>query len=566
MKEWEKLTPGGLILEAGSSMKYKTGDWRSQKPILDRTEVARCNYFCPAGENILEYLLLAGEGRYADAWRLIVEDNPLPGICGRVCPHPCETDCNRKDFGGVITVHLVERFLSDRAARDAYKLPPPKEKKSKRIAVVGSGPAGLSCAYHLARMGYPVTIFDANDKLGGMMRLIPSYRLPRDVLDREIKNIENQGVKIETKKKLGDTLTWNELKSFDAIFLGVGQSQSMRLKIPGEESDMVWPGIEFLARIDRGERPAIGKKVCVIGGGNTAMDAARTARRLGSDVTILYRRTREEMPANDEEIEEALDEGIKIEYLVAPIEIRTQNGLVVEIRLQRMQLGEPDKSGRRRPVPISGSEFTMPCDTVIPALGQSADLKFLGETIKHESSRIFINEADQTSDQKVFAGGDVATGFGTVTHAVGSGKRAALAIDRYLRNVPLGEFPALERNVTSQKRDVNSLVVKATEDLNVYCVEESTRPMQIQIPPGTRIKSFNEVNQGLTEDAILKEARRCFTCGTCKDCLVCYICCPDSSVKVKKGRVEEINLEYCKGCGICAFMCPTKSIHMEQEG
>lgn len=209
MKEWEKLAQGGLILEAGSSMKYKTGDWRSQKPVLDRQDVARCNYYCPAGENTLAYLALTGEKKYEEAWRLIMEENPLLGICGRVCPHPCESDCNRGNYGGAIAIHNIERFLADKAVKEGYKLPLIKEKKSKRVAVVGSGPAGLSCAYHLARMGYQVTLFESNDKPGGMMRLIPSYRLPREVLDREIATIANQGVKIETRKKLGANLSWN---------------------------------------------------------------------------------------------------------------------------------------------------------------------------------------------------------------------------------------------------------------------------------------------------------------------------------------------------------------------
>jgi len=555
------LPPSAISL--GSTRYNKTGSWRSQRPrYLNKTPP--CDYYCPAGEDIVAYLALTAHGKFEEAWRLIMQENPMPGITGRVCPHPCETDCSRKVLGGSIAIHCIERFLSDKAAKEGYTLPFPKEKKSKRVAVVGSGPAGLSCAYHLARMGYPVTIFEANDKPGGMMRLIPSYRLPREVLDGEIKTIEAQGVKIETGERLGEKLKWDDLKKYEAIFIGVGQSQSMRLKIPGEESRNVIPGIDFLARIDRGERPAIGKKVAVVGGGNTAMDAARTARRLGSEVIILYRRTREEMPANDEEIEEALDEGIRIEYLVAPVEIMAKSGKVAEIKCIHMKLGEPDASGRKRPEPIPGSEFVMPCDTVIPALGQSADLRFLRETIKYEPGRIFINEADQTSDQKVFAGGDVATGFGTVTHAVGSGKKAALAIDRFLRNVPLGEFPPLNRNISANPREKEPIVIKP-EDLNMAYVEEIPRPAQVQLPPDARVRNFDEVNRGLEDDDAALEALRCFSCGTCKECDNCLIFCPDVSVLRGKDSPYEFDYEYCKGCGICAEECPTKAIKMVEE-
>jgi 2-oxoacid:acceptor oxidoreductase delta subunit (pyruvate/2-ketoisovalerate family) len=550
----------------GTTLYNKTGTWRYIRPLYVN-KTPPCNYNCPAGEDIVAYVALAAEGRYEEAWQLIMEENPLPGICGRVCPHFCEDDCNRKVYGGTIAIHEIERFLADRAVQEGYRLPPPSPFPAcggGRIAVVGSGPAGLSCAYHLARMGYAVTIFEASDKLGGMMRLIPEYRLPREVLDREIATIIEQGVKIETGQKLGENLSMNELRKFDVVFIAVGQSQSIELKIPGEDASMVLPGITFLAKFDRGEKVKIGQKVVVIGGGNTAMDAARTARRLGSNVAILYRRTRAEMPANDEEIEEALAEGIKVEYLVSPVEIKTRQGKMYKLTCVRMELGEPDESGRRRPVPIPGSEFTIACDTVIPALGQVADLSFLTSAVKHERGRIEISEAGRTTDDRVFAGGDVATGYGTVTHAVGSGKRAALAIDRFLRGEEISEFPPLDRNVSARPRAVDSTVVKP-EDINLDYFEEIPRPAQPQIPPKVRVKNFAEVNLGFSEETLREEAVRCFSCGTCNECDNCLIFCPDAAVLRSENTAYVFNYDYCKGCGVCSEECPRDVIVMEEE-
>ncbi|MBC8249369.1 MAG: FAD-dependent oxidoreductase, partial [Anaerolineales bacterium] len=426
-----------LPMSLGTTLVNKTGSWRYIRPLyLDRTPP--CNHNCPAGADVVGYLALIKEGRYEEAWELIKQENPFPGVCGRVCPHPCESECNRGELGGAIAIHTMERFLADWAARNekrGTRDESPVTHSSSLVAVIGSGPAGLSCAYHLARRGYPVTVFEALPVAGGMMRVgIPEYRLPRQVLDQEIADIEALGVEIKTGMRLGDNLPMSELDGYDAIFIAVGLQKSRKLNVPGEDAEGVIPGLEFLKRVNSGEEVRGGPRVAVIGGGNTAIDAARSALRLGSEVTILYRRSRAEMPAIADEIEEALAEGVNIRYLTAPVELLTEKGRVTGLKCVRMELGMPDESGRRRPLPIAGSEFTIKADTVIPAIAQEADLSFLQLPtsnlqlpVEVEQGRIAINDAGATTRPGIFAGGDVATPFGTVAHAVGSGKRAALA-------------------------------------------------------------------------------------------------------------------------------------------
>lgn len=548
-----------------STLYNKTGSWRYMRPLYVN-KTPPCNAACPAGEDIVMYLQLTAQGRYAEAWETIVRENPFPGVCGRVCPHPCESECNREHLGGAIAIHCQERFLADYAAAHDLGLPMPDvPQRGEHVAVVGAGPAGLSCAYHLRRMGYQVTVFDAGDKPGGMMRLIPEYRLPKEVLEREIAAIVATGVEVKTGVRLGVDVSLDDLKDYAAVFLAVGQSRSRRLGVPGEEATDVLPGIDFLARVARGQRVGLGEKVAVIGGGNTAMDAARTARRLGADVTIFYRRSRAEMPAIDEEVNEALDEGVRIEFLRAPVAVLTEDGRVRGLRLTEMELGAPDESGRRRPLPVAGSEYEVACDTVIPALGQVADLSFLDAEVKSERGRIITDEKAATTRPPIFAGGDVATGFGTVTAAVGSGKRAALAIDCFLRGVER-TFPDLAQNVQAAPRPHDAAVVRF-EDLNTAYFEEEPRPRQEQRPAAERVTTFEEVNLGYGEDAALAEAQRCFSCGTCNECDNCLIFCPD--VAVLRGPSDDepfvFNYDYCKGCGICVSECPRHAISFEEE-
>ena len=555
-----------MAASLASTLYNKTGSWRYMRPLyVDKTPP--CNDACPAGEDIVGYLDLIRQGRYREGWELIMQENPFPGVCGRVCPHPCESQCNRTELGGAIAIHVQERFLADWAHERGLKVIPSvsPDPSTPSVAVVGSGPAGLSCAYQLAGKGYPVTVFEAQDKPGGMVRLIPECRLPHQVLDYEIAAIESLGVKIRTGVQLGRDLWLDDLQDYQAIFLAVGQSLSRNLGMSDEDAAGVLHGIELLRRLDQGDKPGLGSRVAVIGGGNTAIDAARSACRLGAEVSILYRRSRHEMPAIEEEIEEALEEGVQIEYLVAPVEVLVKEGKVSGLKCTKMELGEPDESGRRRPIPVPGSEYTIEADTVVPALGQVADLSFLRKDIRAERERIVIDDSGATTCLPIFAGGDVATGYGTVTHAVGSGKRAALAIDRLLRGETLEGFPPLDRNVHAVPRDVDPTVV-GFEDLNLVYFEEVPRPRQARAPAEERVKDFDEVNRGFDEEVAVAEAARCFSCGTCNQCDNCLIFCPDVAV-LRDGdeRPYVFDYDYCKGCGICVVECPRRAISFEEE-
>jgi len=552
-KDWEKLLPGAVIVEPGCSERTETGSWRYARPIYEN-KVPPCNYECAAGVDVQKFLDLAKQGRFEEACKVIKESNPFPSVCGRVCYHPCEEECNRGEFDEPLAVHNVERFVGDyRLRKDlaAVEMNIRKQRSPFKVAIVGSGPAGLSCAYHLARLGHQVTVFEALPVVGGMLAVgIPSYRLPKDVVKREVECIKAHGVEIRTNTRIKNL---EELQGYDAVFLATGATKSIKLGIPGEDAVGVYHGIDFLKAVNFGEKVEIGKRVVVIGGGNTAIDCARTILRTGSSVTLLYRRSRDEMPATSEEVEEALAEGVKMQFLTAPKTVVTNQGKVVGIECLKMSLGEPDASGRRRPIPIKGSEFKLEVDTIIAAVGQRSDLSYLAENLELRNDYILIDEMGQTSRPGVFAGGDAAAGVPQrVVNAIGSGNRAAIAIDRYLRgeSLPSRESPH---------------VVKYGE-LNLEYFTPAPRIVMPHLPLAKRVKNFEEVNKGYTKEMSISEADRCFSCGVCNSCDNCWLFCPDMAVHKLSDKKYEIDLDHCKGCGICINECPRAAMRMIEEG
>ncbi len=490
---------------------------------IDKRDRPPCVLTCPSGINVQGYVALIRSGKYEEALSLIWQNLPLPGVLGRICPHPCEKECNRKDLDEPIAICELKRFVADRV-----KSPPAlkkEETREEKVAIVGSGPAGLTAAAYLSLKGYRVTIFEALPVAGGMLYTgIPSYRLPKEVLSEEIETIRSLGVEIKTNTRLGSDLTIDDLfkEGYRSVFLGVGAHLDQKLNIPGEDHPMVLPGVVFLSKANLDQKVEIGRKVAVIGGGNVAVDAARSALRLGAEeVTILYRRTREEMPAYEEDIEEAEEEGIRFQYLAAPVEICHRDGKITSIRCIRMELGEPDASGRRRPIPIQGSEFTLEVDTVIPAIGQRPDLSLL-KGMEIETTPQGTLKVDpvtfETSMKGVFAGGDAVSGPSIAIEAVAAGKEAAISIDRYLRGLDLREG-----------RERPSFKKASLEE--IYSGQpRAPRVRMAKIPLEERRRTFSEVKKGFTEEEARAEALRCLDCGLCSECLQCLAICKAGAI------------------------------------
>ncbi len=519
----------------------KTGSWRYSRPVHEE-KMPPCNKACPAGNNIQGFISLIRDEKPLDAWRLIKETSPLPGVCGRVCPHPCEQECNRGKYDEAMSIHALERLVADYAFEEKISEEPGASPGKERVAIVGSGPAGLSCAYFLAKDGYQVTVFESLPAIGGMLRVgIPKYRLPREILDKEIADIEALGVSFKTNTKIDNV---KELKDYDAVFIATGAHSSRALEVPGENIAGVISGMEFLRKLNLDGDVQIGRSVAVIGGGNTAIDAARSALRLGARTTIVYRRTREEMPAIEEEIEAASKEGIEIVYLAAPTKVIARDGKMKEVEFTRMRLGEPDETGRKRPIPIEGSTFTMQVETVISAIGETPDLSLLPEGVA-------LSETGAKVDgMQIFSGGDAVTGAGRVVDAIASGKRAARAIDKCLRGKEVEEKPIKE--------------LSPFEDINTAYFPRQAVVKMPELSLGERTSSFSEINLGISVEAGIKEAARCFSCGVCKECNNCLYFCPDICVAVIDGSYE-VDYDYCKGCGICSHECPTAVIRMATE-
>ncbi len=568
-----------LVVSFETTLYNKTGSWRYLRPVYhDKT--APCVEGCPAGEDVEGYMYLVAQGKFDEAWELILKENPFPAVCGRVCYHPCEMSCNRGEYDDSLGINGIERVIGDHGLDlDVEKLRV-RSQNSHRVAVVGSGPSGLTCAYHLARLGYNVTVFEAYSQPGGVLRVgIPEYRLPRDVLDKEIHRIEKLGVVIETSTAVGRDIPWDDLMTYDAVYLASGVHQNRKLNVPGEELEGVQSGLEFLRKVNAGEKVPIGERVAIIGGGNTAMDAARTALRLGSKPTIFYRRTRAEMPAIRDEVDETELEGIDMVFLVSPSKIIGDDGRVRGLELLKMELGEPDESGRRRPVPIPGSEYQVPVDTIITAIGEVGDFSFLPPELQPKNGVIPVNRIGQTAIPKVFAGGDIVPQPHTVVHAIGAGKKAAMAIDAFLTNKNLEDiFPQIQigfkgslsfrRYVGDLPRDpVDNREVVHIEHVNLDHFEHEERHPVPELPVETRVLNFSEVKVGFTKETAVEEAKRCFNCGVCNMCDNCLIYCPDTAIQRREdGYRYVIDYDYCKGCGICVQECPRFAMTLEPEG
>ncbi len=508
---------------------------------ISKEGVSPCRAACPAHLNAHGYVKLAGKGKYEDAFKLIMEGVVLPASLGRACPAFCESECTRGLMGGPLRIRLIKRFVADWYYENVGTDCPfeiPEEKKGK-VAVVGAGPAGLSCAFYLALRGYEVTVFEANDEPGGMVRYaIPEYRVPKDVLEKDIEVIKNAGVEIKTGVKVGkDGLSLDEIfaQGYQAVFLGIGAWKDRKLGVEGEDLEGIYTSIDFLKRVNIGERPPIGKKVAVIGGGNSAIDAARVAKRMGADVTIIYRRTRAEMPAFEHEVEAALAEGIKIEFLATPIAFKGEDGKLKKMECIRMKLGEPDESGRRRPIPIEGSNYEVEVDSVILAIGQEPDsepIAALGIEVDR-GGRIKVDPSTlMTSKEGVFAGGDAVTGPSTIVEAIGYGKKAAKAIDAFLS----GE------KIDLSQEDILDVVDKETVLKRREYKKVSPSPVE-ELPVESRINSFDEVELPLSEDQVAFEGERCMDCAICCECKQCEAACEAKAiVHDQKDEIVEVDV------------------------
>jgi len=524
----------------------RAGPVRERRPVYVDL-LPPCNAGCPAGENIQAWLAHTQAGRHEQAWRELVADNPFPAIHGRVCYHPCESVCNRANLDSAVSIHAVERFLGDLALEQGWAFdPPPPVPGAKRVLVVGAGPSGLSAAYHLARLGHAVEIRDAGAVPGGMMRYgIPAYRMPRDILDGELDRIAAMGVRMTCDHRVEDLEAERQEGGFDAVFVAVGAHLSKRVDIPARDTGRIVDAVSFLRSVASGERPVIGRRVAVYGGGNTAMDAARVARRMGADeALIVYRRTRAQMPAHEEEAADAEREGVRINWLQT---ITAFDG--PELQVELMEL---DESGYPQP---TGKFETLAADTVILALGQETDTAFLHAVPGVEFERdgtVIVSPSLMTGSPGVFAGGDMVPSERTVTIGVGHGKKAARHIDAWLRGAAAESRP---------KHDV------ATFDmLHLWFFGDAERRQQPELAPEERVGGFDEVTGGLSLEQATYESGRCLSCGNCTECDGCLGACPEEAViKLGVGHGYMYDYDRCTGCAACYEQCPVHSIEMFPE-
>jgi len=531
-----------ITLPPDLRLKSGTGPVRLQEPIYVDS-IPPCNHACPAGENIQGWLDKAQAGDFEAAWRILVADNPMPAIHGRVCYHPCESSCNRQHVDDAVSIHAVERYLGDLALENGWVPEVTAEPSGKKILVVGAGPSGLSAAWHLALMGHEVEIREAGPMAGGMMRFgIPAYRMPRDVLDGEVSRIEQLGVKITLNCKVDDVMAAKEGDGFDAVFMAIGAHLGKHVDIPARDSGRILDAVSYLASVEKGEEPKLGRRVAVYGGGNTAMDAARTAKRLGAEeAMIIYRRDREHMPAHEMEAIEAEAEGIKINWLRT---IREIDSTTFQVEVM-----EVDENGRPQP---TGEIETLEADSLVLALGQNVDTGVLehipGVSLAWDGV-VEVNENMMTGADGVFAGGDMVPSERTVTIATGHGKKAARHIDAWLKGTNYSK--------ESPQPTVNF------DALHLHYYTDAQKREQDSLSPEHRTGDFREVTAGLSEKEARFESARCYSCGNCYECDGCYGACPENAiVKLGKGKGYEIKYDLCIGCQACFLQCPCHAMEM----
>lgn len=539
---------------------------------------APCQMACPAGIDVPSYVTLIGMGRDAEAIGIIREDNPFPWVCGLVCTNPCEFMCVRGRMDEPIAIKYMKGFAAERAMSEMrYENPEKAPDNGRKVCIVGAGPAGMTAAYYLALKGYRVTIIEALPVPGGMMMVgIPRYRLPREVIDRESEMIERLGVEFRYNTRLGQDVTLEQLQDegFKAFLIAIGAHSVFKMLIPGEEDyPQVINAIDLLRRVALGDRHMPGKRVVIVGGGNVAIDAARTCIRLGChEVTIAYRRTRSEMPAHEEEVIQAEEEGVRFAFLTVPVAVEGQDGKVSALRCLRAELGQPDEQGRRRPVPVKDSDHLLRCDAVVSAIGQVIDRSGLTtlETLNwSKRSTITVNTVTmETSVEGFFAAGDVVSGPATVVEAIGGGKKAAEAIDRFLRKLPQPKWPP----VPVRRRRLECLEVPASTKMIL------SRPHMPLLNTDRRRITFQQVELGFPENAVREEARRCLRCDICRRCGLCVEICRDK-MGIDALKLGYLNFDHpaptdfrttaerCIACGACAANCPNEAMVMrDQDG
>jgi len=568
-----------MLMEGKASR--QSADKASQKRI-DRYPIYRmrtppCEAHCPAGEPILEALSLIRDGRFKEAMACIREENPFPGVCGRVCYHPCETYCNRSQFDNALAINALERAAFDHGNGAILERPTKRRSTGKRVAVIGAGPAGMTCAYFLSLLGHRVTVFERESVLGGIPRIcIPSYRLPRYIIEREISSILEVGVEVRVNTEVGKDIQFEEItEEHHACFIASGAHRPVRLNIPGERSSGVISGLDFLKKVALGDEVHLGKKVAVIGGGNTAVDAARTSKRMGAEeIYIIYRRSFDEMPAYREEVNAAMEEGIEILFQSVPVRIRDNGKEVKKLDLTKTKVVGKDTDGRHQYEPLKGTNFAIQTDTVITALGEATEFLFLPDSIQMNGPVILVDALGRTSLKGVYAGGDATSPTRSVVEAIASGKKASMGIDLYLsdKQEMMQKIRRTEDGAISARRyfagdlPIRDGGIVPFDDLNVKYYVQLPRSQTSELPVVKRVTNFDEVRLGFSQEPAMREAERCFHCGHCNLCENCYMFCPDVAVYFDtESALFSINRNLCKKCGICIEECPRGVISVEGE-